>query len=130
MAGALLFAQIMGIHRHLHSEAAGPFHPVSSELHFADAGMHADEHHDAMGAAAAGHHAHGDVEISALGAALAKLMLKLLPLGLLMLAVVLLLLRAPRNVPRPLDADPPPRRHPFSLHPPANGPPRLLSTVV
>ncbi len=130
MAGALLFAQIMGVHRHLHGESSSAFHPVASELHFADAGIHDDEHHDAAEAAAAGHHAHGDVEVSALGDALSKLTLKLLPLGLLMLATLLLLVRVPRALPRPRDPDPAPRRHPFSLHPPANGPPRLHSTAV
>lgn len=125
MAGALLFAQIMGVHRHLHSESGAAFHRVTSELHFADAGLHADEHHDA---AAAGHH--GDVEVSALGDALSKLTLKLLPLGLLMLATMLLLVRVPRALPRPCNPDPAPRRHPFSLHPPANGPPQLHSTAL
>lgn len=131
MAAALLFAQIMGVHRHLQGDAASAFHPVSIVVHLADAGFHDDDHHaaDAAGEEHQAHHAHGDVEISALGAALAKLMLKLLPIGLLMLAALLILQRVPRRVPRALAADPPPRRHPFSLHPPANGPPRLFSTA-
>lgn len=130
MAGSLLFAQIMGVHRHLHGEAGSAFHPVVSEVHFSDAGLHADEHHDPVQAAAAGHHAHGDVEVDSFGKALAKLTLKLLPIGLLMLAAILLLLRLPRSLPRIRDHDPAPRRHPFSLHPPANGPPALLSTAI
>lgn len=132
MAGALLFAQIMGVHRHLQGDAASALHPSISVVHLADAGFHEDDHHAADPAAQEhqAHHAHGDVEVSALGAALAKPLLNLLPIGLLMLATLLFLQRASRRVPRPPDADPPPRRHPFLLHPPANGPPRLLSTAV
>lgn len=132
MAGALLFAQIMGVHRHLQSDATSALHASASVVHLADAGFHDDDHHaaDAAGEEHQADHAHGDVEISALGAALAKLTLKLLPIGLLMLATFLILQRVPRRVPRALAADPPSRRHPFSLHPPANGPPRLFSTAV
>lgn len=126
----LLFAQIMGLHRHVHAEGATAFHPASSELHFADAGLHGDEHGHSHEPAPAGHHAHGDVEIDALGDALAKLVLKLLPMGLLMLVVLLILLPLSRSLPRLCLADPPPRRRIFSLHPPAHGPPRRFSTAV
>lgn len=130
MVGVLLFAQIMGLHRHMHGESVGAFHPIVSPVHVGDALAHDEMHHDPAEAAATGHHAHSDVEVSALGDALAKLTLKLLPIGLLMLAVLLLLVRVSRTMPRVPDCDPPPRRHPFTLHPPANGPPRLLSTAV
>lgn len=129
-AVALLVAQIMGLHLHLHTESASAFHSVPSELHFGDAGIHDDEHQDPHSAAVAGHHAHGDVEIDAIGDALAKLTLKLPPLGVLILAAMLTLARVAHTLPRAVDCDPPVQRHPFSLHPPANGPPRLFSPAV
>ncbi len=129
-AVALLVVQIMGLHLHLHSESAAAFHSAPSELHFADAGIHDEEHQDPHSAAEAGHHAHGDVEIDAIGDALAKLTLKLPPLGVLIVAAMLMLARVPHTLPRVADSDPPIQRHPFSLHPPANGPPRLFSLAV
>ncbi len=126
----LLFAQVMGLHRHLHTEAELSAHGVQSELHFGDAGLHPNEHAHADEAAPAVHHAHGDVEVSALGDALAKLSINLLPIGLLMVALFLLVQpSASRRAPLRYAA-PALRRHPFSLHPPANGPPRLFSTAV
>ena len=126
----LLFAQVMGLHRHLHTESGLAAHGVQSELHFGDAGLHPDEHGHADAHTPSMHHAHGDVEVSALGDALSKLSMNLLPMGLLMAAFFLLLLPAASRITTLRRAAPLLRRHPFSLHPPANGPPRLLSTAV
>ena len=128
----LLFAQLMGLHRHVHSDVA--VHGVQSELHFGDAGLHADgdvHTHSVDGAAPVSHehHAGADVEVNALGDVLAKLSSNLLPLGLLMLALFLLALPVARRAVRLPVLAPLHRRHPFSLHPPANGPPRLHSTA-
>lgn len=128
----LLFAQVMGLHRHVHSDAAA--HGMQSELHFGDAGIHADgdvHTHSVDGGAAVTHehHAGTDVEVNALGDALAKLSTNLLPLGLLMVALLLLALPAARRALRLPALAPLHRRHPFSLHPPANGPPRRTSTA-
>ena len=127
-----LFAQVMGLHRHMHSDVA--VHGVQSELHFADAGLHDDgdvHTHSVDGAAPVvhEHHAGSDIEVNALGDALAKLSMQLLPLGLLMAALFLLALPVARRAVRLPAFVPLHRRHPFSLHPPANGPPRLYSTA-
>lgn len=124
MAGTLLFAQIMGLHRHIHSDVSDAAHPASIELHFADAGLHADDHHDDESTS---HSTHGDIEISALDDVLAKLKLNLLPSGLLLLVMLLIFVRRPNNIPRTKERDRPRPLHPFALHPPANGPPGLLS---
>lgn len=128
----LLFAQVMGLHRHQHRDAAA--HGVQSALHFGDAGLHEEDgthHHADDGAVATGHEHHGgaEVEVSALGDALSKLKLNLLPVGLLMVALLLMLLPMFLRVlprPRPVAAM---WRHPFALHPPANGPPQLTAFV-
>jgi len=124
MAGTLLFTQIMGLHHHIHSDISDTAHPPSIELHFADAGLHDNEHHDATSAR---HATHGDVEINAIDNALSKIKINLLPTGLLMLVMLLVFVRRPSNIPRVKDFDAPRLAHPFTLHPPANGPPGLLS---
>ena len=128
----LLFAQLMGLHRHVHADVA--VHGVQSELHFGDAGLHdeGDAHtHSVDGGAPVTHehHAGSDIEVKALGDALAKLSTNLLPLGLLMVALFLLALPVARRAVRLPAFAPLHRRHPFSLHPPANGPPRLHFTA-
>ena len=128
----LLFAQVLGLHRHVHADAA--VHGVQSELHFGDAGLHAagDVHTHAIDGGASVSHEHRagtDIDVNALGDALAKLSTQLLPLGLLMLAAFLLALPAASQKVALRYAAPTQRRHPFSLHPPANGPPRLRSTA-
>lgn len=129
----LLFAQVLGLHRHVHSDVA--VHGVQSELHFGDAGLHADgdvHTHSVDGAAPVTHEHHtgADVEVNALGDALAKLSTNLLPLGLMMVALFLLTLPVTRRAVRLPALAPLHRRYLFSLHPPANGPPRLFSTAV
>lgn len=126
----LLFAQVMGLHRHLHTEAGLSAHGVQSELHFGDAGLHPNEHAHADEGAPAMHHAHGDVEVSGIGDALAKLSINLLPIGLLMAALFLLAAPIVRRARLAPYTAAPLRRHPFLLHPPANGPPRLFSAAV
>ncbi len=133
VASLLLFAQVMGLHRHMHADAA--VHGVQSELHFGDAGLHDEDaaHAHRVDDATDAHHEHhsgSEIEISALGDALAKLSLSLLPLGLLMMAVFLLVLPASAGQLPMRHAAPVLPRHPFSLQPPANGPPRLLTPAV
>ena len=128
----LLFAQVMGLHRHVHSDVA--VHGVQSELHFGDAGLHAngDIHTHSLDGGAPVSHEHqagADVEVNALGDALAKLSTHWLPLGLLMLAAFLLTLPVARRAVRLPLLLPLHRPHPFLLHPPANGPPRQYSTA-
>ena len=128
----LLFAQVMGLHRHVHSDVA--VHGAQSELHFGDAGLHAsgDIHTHSLDGGAPVSHEHqagADVEVSALGDALAKLSTQLLPLGLLMLAVFLLTLPVARRALRLPVTVLLRRQHPFLLHPPANGPPLLYSSA-
>ena len=132
VASLLLFAQIMGLHRHMHSDAAA--HGVQSELHFGDAGLHdevAAHTHAIEGGAAITHehHAGADVEVSALGDALGKYWTNLLPAGLLAAAFFLLVLPPVSRMAPPRPVGLAVRRHPFSLHPPANGPPRRHSSA-
>jgi hypothetical protein len=76
------------------------------------------------------HHPHGYFEVGALSDALAKLVIDLLP-GLMLASVLLVLAR--RLVLRIALPDAhivATRPHPFALHPPANGPPRLSSQLL
>lgn len=128
----LLFAQVMGLHRHVHADVAA--HGAQSELHFGDAGLHADgdvHTHSINGEAPVSHehHAGYDIDASALGDALAKLSMDLLPVGLLMVAFFLLALAAAPHVVLPRYSPPVLRRSPYALNPPSNGPPRLFSTA-
>ena len=124
MAGTLLLTQIMGLHHHMHSDISDTAHATSIDLHFAGAGLHDNEHHDA---ASASHSTHSDIEINAIDNVLAKFKLNLLPSGLLMLVMLVVFVRRPSNIPRAKYFDTPRPLHAFALHPPANGPPGLLS---
>ena len=128
----LLFAQVFGLHRHVHGDVAA--HGAQSELHFGDAGIHADgdvHTHSIDGSTPVTHehHAGYDVDASALGELLTKLSMDLLPVGLLMVAFLLLVLATTPRVAMQRYAEPALRRSPYALNPPANGPPRLFFTA-
>lgn len=126
VAGLLLFAQVNGLHRHLHLEAAGAAQSQVGELYFGDAGLHVDEEH-ALRTGIVDPHAHGHVEVGALGDALAKLALDLLPILALAAAMFVPAPRTALRIRRPDSLAAVLQPHPFALHPPANGPPRLIS---
>lgn len=126
VAGTMLFAQVLGLHHHLHSGNHGHEAEHAVELHFGDAGVHDEGHDSADTDHLPGHHAASDVELPGVGDGLAKTFVKLLPLVLLLVAIWSL--RPPPVCPRPRwerEADTTARPHPFALHPPANGPPGL-----
>lgn len=125
VAGTMLFAQVLGLHHHLHSGNHG--HPVEHgvELHFGDAGMHDEDHEPADTGHAAGHHAASDVEMPGVGDGLAKTFFKLLPLTLLLVVSLLLPTPVRLRLSPTRRTEPSARPHPFSLRPPSNGPPGL-----
>ena len=129
---ALLYVQLSGLHQHRHidwqADDSHGRHAV--QLHFGDAGLHGDElgpaHSHAAGETA---HAHLDVDIDAVGDALAKLLSILL---FVVLASGVLQLRRPgraTSVLRPPRESPIPKRSRFSLRPPSQAPPLLLITA-
>jgi len=123
VVSTLLFAQILGLHHHLHSGDHGHAAEHGSELHFGDAGLHAEDHEAADSDHPAGHHAASDVEVPGVGEGLAKTFVKLLPLALFLVVSLLLLPPIVTRVRLASGIEPAPRRHPFSLQPPSNGPP-------
>lgn len=128
VAGTLLFAQILGLHHHLHSDTVG-HESHASELHFGDAGLHDEDHAASDSDRRPDHHSGNDIEVRAIGAALVKAFLSMLPLGL-MLSVVLLLLPPTVVALRERQTFAPARRrYPFALLPPSHGPPRLSQTL-
>lgn len=130
VVGALLFAQILGLHHHLHPGDAAHAGAHSSELHFGDAGLHAEDQDAADHHPQAQHHSADDVEVPAIDDVLAKTFVNLLPLALFLAATILLLPPLVSQRPQQRGAEPAARRHPFSLHPPANGPPGLSNQSV
>lgn len=126
VVAVLLFAQILGLHHHRHLELDGSAPEHAMQLHFEDAGIHANEAdaehaHDAQGDTAS--HAHLDLETKAISDGLFKVFADELPAALLLLVVVL---RLPdRQVQAPRTAVPQPWRRPprYAVLPPSHAPP-------
>jgi len=130
VVAVLLFAQILGLHHHRHLELDGSAPEHAMQLHFEDAGIHANEAdaghaHAAQGDVAS--HAHLDIETKAISDGLSKVFADELPLALLLLVLVLRLPGRQIQAPRALVPEPW-RRHPrHAVLPPSHAPPLILA---
>jgi hypothetical protein len=126
----LLFMQVTGLHQHRHVEASGASHDYGTQIHFEDAGIHAnDPEHGHAGGAAGVSHAHADVEVKALESGLIKPVLDFNFVALLAWAIVLCLPSRTGQAPRPLA---PPARRPsrYAILPPSHAPPPTRAIAV
>ncbi|MES0872668.1 hypothetical protein [Sinimarinibacterium thermocellulolyticum] len=131
LATLLLLTQVTGLHQHRHVHPVDGGYDHGSQVHFEDAGIHADDPEHAPGdAAAQASHPHADIELRLLDTGLTKSALDLSFVALLAWAIVLCLpSRARQAPPRPRAslARRPPR---YAVRPPAHAPPLTRAVAV
>lgn len=131
LALLLLVMQVTGLHQHRHAEAANTGHDHGTQIHFEDAGIHADDpEHAQTGSAMQASHPHTDIEVKVLDSGLVKPVVDFSMVALLAWVIVLCLpSRAQQEPPRPLRT--PEQRPPrYAVRPPSQAPPLTRAIAV
>ncbi|MFP5357612.1 MAG: hypothetical protein ACLGHI_04020 [Gammaproteobacteria bacterium] len=127
----LLFMQVTGLHQHRHVEASGASHDYGTQIHFEDAGIHADDpEHAHAGGAAGVSHGHADVEVKALESGLTKPALDFNFVALLAWTLVLCLPSRMGQAPPCPQAPPTRRLSRFAILPHSHAPPLTRAIAV
>ena len=131
LALLLLVMQVTGLHQHRHIEVLDGNHDHGIQVHFEDAGIHADDAEHGHGdTAAQGSHPHTDIETKVLDTGLAKPTLDFTFVALLAWAIVLCLPSRTRQEPLRPQASPARRPPRYALRPPSHAPPLTRAIAV